>query len=584
MKLQIDSQVASNITLNKYIEKIHRKLHELNKKNVLYIEQVFDPIYYDGEWIATNYSSFNIVDISRFALRADELFDKLVGALSRGTTIDPLYLYCQERDFTTIILINALCISEMIQGKLSEGISEVSFWGSDDAANIARNIARKNNLKFKRELNLLRLLTFYKHFLRLIPVAFSKSIVHSKLVKIRDVGEEKPNILVYASRDTGLINGINLGLGIEDYNLWCFTFEPASYHLLDKYETYRIWQKSKVSFQFKRKASYKAEISGIASLFEESGLKSIISSIVKSVIRNLSLFHSQRIIFDEIFEITHPDVILVDDSACHPRRLLVDYANRLGTLTIQVGESGYYDESLYRMSAKHIVINQYEVHSQVLSSFLEGKNLIVASSPRYNELWKSKSSFNPKEAKNKLGLNPNHRLFLFCGSPGTGPSTLLNKVKYEYLLFRNINLKPDEHLIVKLHPQDDGRISRSLIKQTGLKNVRVLKNIPINLLLEAADLYLGTTSTLNIDAGILGIPEILIDFDDTDYRKRLVDNKLIWRCTSATELRTMIDEVLNKGNYPQDLFFEKIVKPEADNSDIVEKVKEVIAEHISHSC
>ena len=578
MKLQIDNQIASHKIFLSYMERIYRKLPIKQREDLLCIEQVFNPIYYDLEWISSHYHSLNVMEISKFTLTANALFDSLLDALTQGTTIDPVYLQCQHRYFTTLYLVIVLSLAKTIEEHIDDSISNISFWGAEEAAEIVKSIARKNGLKYKRRIKWLHILIILNSLVKLVIRWNPESFLHCKLVRVRNVGKNRPNIFIFADRDTGLTNGIELAVGIEGYNVWAGTRIPESYDFLEKYETIRIWKQAQIPYHFQKKAAYKNEIDRAGESFRNEGLSSQLNPLIKSGFSRLSLIHTQKIIFDEIFKIVKPDVIFVDDSISLHRRLLTLIANRLDIPVIQTGESGYSEETILSLAANNIFINQYKIYTRYLSSFLKGKNLIVASSPRYNDFWRLKSSMNPQAAKAKLGVPPDKRLIVFCGSPGTGPRMLLNKVKYEHLMLQSLNLRPQERLIMKLHPQDDGRITRRLVKNLGVDNVTVLQDYPFNSLLEACDLFLGTNSTSNIDIGILGKPVILIDFDDTGYHRRLTDNQLIWRCTAAYGLRKLVDEVFSRKVYPQNKFFEKIVKPEEGNFTNVEKLKHIIAD------
>ena len=166
------------------------------------------------------------------------------------------------------------------------------------------------------------------------------------------------------------------------------------------------------------------------------------------------------------------------------------------------------------------------------------------------------------------------KLIIFATEPGTGSNTKILKYKYEYLLFKYINISPEEEFLIKLHPQDNGEITKHALIVAN-KNYKIVKGANIENLLMSCSLWICGCSTSAIEAALLNKPVIVLDFDQLGVMDEYVDEKVIFSSKDYKQIRFLIHDIFNS-NIDNSILKSKIVLSEHSDRIIAEKITEEV--------
>ena len=107
--------------------------------------------------------------------------------------------------------------------------------------------------------------------------------------------------------------------------------------------------------------------------------------------------------------------------------------------------------------------------------------------------------------------------------PGNLVNTPSQKLRSELEVMRDVAGLENFHLIVKLHPQDDGTISRKVLELSGAQNVTIVADCDIHRLMQGCALWISKYSTTVIEALIYGKYVLLMDYDRLGMYQDAVD-------------------------------------------------------------
>jgi surface carbohydrate biosynthesis protein len=118
----------------------------------------------------------------------------------------------------------------------------------------------------------------------------------------------------------------------------------------------------------------------------------------------------------------------------------------------------------------------------------------------------------------KLGIDHNKKIILFTSQPVTDEE---NFVLLQEIFDEFSKLSEDFHLIIKLHPAEDGRLHKNIAK--NFKNYSIIQNIDIFEIINASDIVITYWSTTGLEAMVFGKPLIVLNLsgkpDKVDYVK-----------------------------------------------------------------
>lgn len=153
-------------------------------------------------------------------------------------------------------------------------------------------------------------------------------------------------------------------------------------------------------------------------------------------------------------------------------------------------------------------------------------------------------------ARDRLGIDATRRVVVFASEPRGEPwddgTDLTQREALEMLLAEVAVAAPDALVVVKLHPVE----AEEPKLRAGGPEVRVLRDWPIAELAAAADVFVGLTSIVLLDAAFLGVPTLSIRRPGATSRFADVHADLISTVGSAGGLRTALEAALDSGRRP----------------------------------
>ncbi|MFC1674588.1 CDP-glycerol glycerophosphotransferase family protein [Candidatus Omnitrophota bacterium] len=158
---------------------------------------------------------------------------------------------------------------------------------------------------------------------------------------------------------------------------------------------------------------------------------------------------------------------------------------------------------------KEIVDGKYS-HDILCKQGVDPDKLIICPNPRWDDFFLKRRATPGSQLFARLNIPPEKKLIVLT-------TTFFNPfVKYdEYqgvirggcLALRDL---AGYHLVIKLHPADNNqRLVYSICKETGIKNVSVIKNINLPDLIAASELLITLYSTTGLEAIMLDKPLII---------------------------------------------------------------------------
>ena len=144
-----------------------------------------------------------------------------------------------------------------------------------------------------------------------------------------------------------------------------------------------------------------------------------------------------------------------------------------------------------------------------------------------------------KEVCKKIGIDPNKSIVTFMSQPNAEREdvfrTLIEAVK---------KIDPVKvNFVVKLHPNEDGRIQQVIMNDMGINNLLLVKNIDARELLAVSDLIITVSSTTGLEAAVMGKPLAYINITGKEDYIPFADMGIGIKCTNSLELYDVLKHI-----------------------------------------
>lgn len=106
------------------------------------------------------------------------------------------------------------------------------------------------------------------------------------------------------------------------------------------------------------------------------------------------------------------------------------------------------------------------------------------------------------------------------------------------------------HVVVKLHPNEDGKIQQLIMDEENIHTFKLVKNIDARELLAISDLVITVSSTTGLEAAVMGKPLVYINVTDKEDYIPFADMGIGIRCSSSEELAEQLQRILIDKNAP----------------------------------
>ena len=216
--------------------------------------------------------------------------------------------------------------------------------------------------------------------------------------------------------------------------------------------------------------------------------------------------------FSHYLTASKPDLIVTTSSPRSERAMLLA-GEELGITTLCVSDLFLQHESEYICTEQYA--NNISVMSGYTASFLKDEgyvgNIYITGNPAFDSLYNIQTSEGP-ELRRRLGIpQVNHVVLWVCPSSSrtlTGKK-FANTNKVLAYLEEFVHQHPNVSVLIREHP------SKSVIDRT-LQNKTIIcpREISIEQCLSAADVVLLETSTVGLQAALLGIPVVTMNIGE----------------------------------------------------------------------
>jgi UDP-N-acetylglucosamine 2-epimerase len=177
--------------------------------------------------------------------------------------------------------------------------------------------------------------------------------------------------------------------------------------------------------------------------------------------------------------------------------------------------------------------------------------LLVTGQPHFDELIRDSVTLSRTEVRQELDVDPGRPLLVFASEPQGryyGDSLGYNEQDaLRALLESAVEVEPDAEVVVKLHPLEQPDAFADLPETERRVAVRVVRAYPPEHLIRAADVVLGMTSVLLLEAVLTGVPTISIRPGGGEDHFLSVHADKIVSVTDAKSLPEVLERALRQG-------------------------------------
>lgn len=168
----------------------------------------------------------------------------------------------------------------------------------------------------------------------------------------------------------------------------------------------------------------------------------------------------------------------------------------------------------------------------------------------------------------KLGIDANKKLVSFMSQPNVEREEVF-KAFVDAINFSEVE---DVYFIVKLHPNEDGKIQKLLLKEKDIDNVILVKDIDARELIAVSEVIMTVSSTTGLEAAVMGKPLIYVNVTATEDFIPFEKMGIGIRCQNSKE----IAEELNKYFIQREKFDLPMIKKYRTDGKAAERVGRII--------
>jgi hypothetical protein len=212
------------------------------------------------------------------------------------------------------------------------------------------------------------------------------------------------------------------------------------------------------------------------------------------------------------------DMIIVAQDVVEFEKTLVTVGNQKGvpSLVVQHGVTGHSVGFVPLSATKFAAWGEISKNMLIEWGALQDK-IVITGAPRYDKISR-KNSFNKENIYSQLGLDSNKELIVFATQIAGGKigyaNLHLSHKEGKDLLCAMMNLMkkyPDKQLVIKLRAAEEEEITKKIVNESKLDNIKITINTNIYELVEACDLLITPWSTVGLEAMIMDKPVITMD-------------------------------------------------------------------------
>jgi len=289
--------------------------------------------------------------------------------------------------------------------------------------------------------------------------------------------------------------------------------------------------------------------------------KSFNSYSIMRIYYDYNLFFRLIIIFNMLNNLinfignTPPVLVVISNDNSIRGRLETGYFKLKNIPVVYIPHSGILImEELATKSEVSCIAVPGEFEKEYLSHKGEPNDkIIVTGRPRYEQFHKGKIE-KLIEVKDKF----NARKYKFSSKKFTILLTTnpIDEKSNEKIISSVVNslkeLNLIDNLIIKLHPREDGKIHKKILRKFGVDPI-IVKDYDILQLIKSSNLLLSRVSNTVVESMIIGTPVILLDFINVNFifssRYVFTEEKFLIKVKSQKELRDVLQKLIENKDF-----------------------------------
>jgi len=393
----------------------------------------------------------------------------------------------------------------------------------------------------------LKFFYFFKFLFDLLLLYLKEHFIFRSLLKKNKISEKNVKILfIYSSKNQ--FDSINPFFKLIKKKK---TFMPIYY--MDKSYLTLIKVPKILKFYFVIKKNWMKYRKIISSALKFENLK--FDEILEDFFQNELIFRLIRLSLNhyhikKLFNKLKPSLVILSDEIRPESRFYSNYCKlrNIPTLYITHGSIPIWPE-LVSISNFSIIATPGESSKQyLLEKGEDSRKIIITGRPKYEKFYKGKikklEEIRDPCTNTLYNFNSKKFTILFATSP-------VDFISKEIIL-RNVvqaikDLNLIDNFIIKLHPREDDQWYRKILKKMNVDPI-VVKDYDIFELMVSSDVYLSKSSATILEAMIVGIPIILLDFVNLNFlytaTYQFCEEKYLIRVKNKYELVAAIKKLL----------------------------------------
>ncbi|MFX1432644.1 MAG: UDP-N-acetylglucosamine 2-epimerase [Promethearchaeota archaeon] len=250
-----------------------------------------------------------------------------------------------------------------------------------------------------------------------------------------------------------------------------------------------------------------------------------------------------------------PILVVISNDSSIRGRLEIGYFKLKNIPVVYIPHSGILImEELATMSqVSYITVPGGAEKKHLIHKGEPSDKIVVTGRPRYEQFHKGKIEklIEVKDMFNARKYNFNSKKFTVLLT--TNP---IDEKSNEKIISSVVNslkeLNLIDNLIIKLHPREDGKIHKKILRKLEV-NPLIVKDYDILQLIKSSNLLLSRVSNTVVESMIIGTPVILLDFININFiftsRYVFTEEKVLIRVKNQKELRETLQKLIENKDF-----------------------------------
>ncbi len=261
--------------------------------------------------------------------------------------------------------------------------------------------------------------------------------------------------------------------------------------------------------------------------------------------------------FNAITKFFTPSLIVIADDLGFEGRTYIGYAkkHKIPILFIPHASIPIFDELTTTFDILNYAASGQKEKDYYIELGVPTSKIQVTGRPRYEHFYKSK--IEPFDFVEDMFTN---RKYVFSQNDftillTTNPVSDSSNEKIISVIVKSLKkLNLIKNLIIKLHPREDGLIHKKVLKKLNVNPI-IIKDYDILRLIKSCDLLLSRKSTTILEAFIIGIPVVVLDYINIDYihtsKYLFLEEKDLITIQNKNDLPDVVEKLVNNKEFYQ---------------------------------